>query len=307
MIKKDIILVTGCCGFIGSHLCKRLIKNFKIIGVDNETIGSKKNIFQLLKFKNFTYLKSDLNSTKLKEKIKNVNIIYHLAAVKLNDSSDNISLIKKNNVNSIKNLLKIINVKKIKKIIFTSSLYVYDKKNKKKIEFHKCKPYTNYGKSKLFGEKIFKTFVKNKKIQLVIFRLFFTFGLNQYSGQGYPSVIYKTLKKIILNKSPIIKNDGSQQLDYTHVDDVTRALIAPLHKKSSGTYNISSGKGISINNLIKKILMITKSRLKPLYFGCDTTKNTVKIGSNKKIFKTFKWKPKIKLDYGIKKIFNSLK
>lgn len=308
MIKKRIILVTGCSGFIGSHLCEKLIKNYKVIGIDNESIGSKKNISQLLKeSKNFTYLKLDLNNSKLKEKIRDVDTIYHLAAMKLNDSSDNISLIRKNNVHSIKNILKAVNVKKIKKIIFTSSLYVYDKSNKKKIEFQKCKPYTNYGKSKLIGEKIFKKFVKNKKIRLIIFRLFFTYGLKQYSGQGYPSVIYKTIKRIILNKSPIIKNDGEQQLDYTHINDVIRALLIALNNKNSGTYNISTEKTISINNLIKKILKITNSKLKPIYQGSDKTRNTIKIGSNKKIQDMLRWKPRIKIDLGIKEIFKNLK
>jgi UDP-glucose 4-epimerase len=308
MIKKRIILVTGCSGFIGSHLCEKLIKNHKVIGIDNESIGSKKNISQLLKeSKNFTYLKFDLNNSKLKEKIKDVDTIYHLAAMKLNDSSDNILLIKKNNVHSIKNILKAVNVKKIKKIIFTSSLYVYDKSNKKKFEFQKCKPYTNYGKSKLIGEKIFKKFVENKKIQLIIFRLFFTYGLKQYSGQGYPSVIYKTIKRIILNKSPIIKNNGEQQLDYTHINDVIRALLIALNNKNSATYNISTEKTISINNLIKKILKVTNSKLKPIYHGSDKTIGTIKIGSNKKIQDTLGWKPRIKIDYGIKEIFKNLK
>jgi nucleoside-diphosphate-sugar epimerase len=307
-MKIKTILVTGCAGFVGAHLCRALLKNkFQVIGIDNEKFSTKNNIQDLINFKNFTYYNSSINNKFLLKKIQNIDVLYHLAAVKLNDTKDNKLLINKNNVIYLNNFLKLINKKKIKKIIFTSSLYVYDKTNKKKIEHQKCDPYTNYGKSKLTGENILKKFTKNTKIQLVIFRLFFTYGLNQYSNKNYPSIIYKTLKRIISNKQPIIKNDGEQKMDYTHIDDVVRALQIPMNIAKSGVYNISSSQGISINKLILKILKVTKCKFAPIYSGFDNTKNTFKVGSNAKIKTQLGWRPKIKIEFGIKQIFRSLK
>ena len=108
----------------------------------------------------------------MKQKI-NVDYVYHLAAVKLNDTKDNTKLIYKNNVLATVKLIKLINKNRLKKIIFSSSLYVYGNFNDVKSEKDKCKPENNYGKSKLKGEKILiNKFFKHKKIDLTIFRIF---------------------------------------------------------------------------------------------------------------------------------------
>ena len=303
------ILITGVAGFIGYNLALKLIKKYKVIGIDNFNNSSSKRLKALrikkLESKNFIFFKKDILD--LNQKF-DVDYVYHLAAVKLNDSKDNSRLIIKNNILTIYKLINLINKKNLKKIIFSSSLYVYGNFKKEKSEKSKCKPENNYGKSKLRGEKIFiKKFYNLKKVDLTIFRIFFTFGNKQYSkNNGYPSVIYKNLYRLINNKRPIIYNDGNQILDYSHIDYVTNVLQTPIKIKMNGIYNLCSNNGISIYELIKKMKKLFLKSKKPIFMGRDNTKNTIKLGSNKKLKNKIKIVEKYSIFHNLKKIKNSL-
>ena len=103
-------LVTGCCGFIGSHLTEKLVKNKKnkVIGIDNLSSGNIKNIKGFINRKNFKFLKTDLNNKNLKKKLNKVDCVLHLAA--LSDIIPSVSDPKtyfKSNVEATLNLLEI--------------------------------------------------------------------------------------------------------------------------------------------------------------------------------------------------------
>ena len=303
------ILITGVAGFIGYNLALKLIDKYKVIGIDNLNNSSSKKLKKMrikkIKNRNFFFLECDI--LKLKNQI-NVDYIYHLAAVKLNDSGDNSKLIYKNNILATLKLLKLINKRKLKKIIFSSSLYVYGNFNKLKTETNKCRPESNYGKSKLRGENILKKkFYNLKNIDLTIFRIFFTYGDSQYSKKsGYPSVIYKNLIRLMNNKRPIIYNDGKQMLDYSHINYVTDVLQTPLKFKMNDIYNLSSGRGITIIELITKMKKLFVKSKQPLFVGSDNTAKTIKIGNNKKLVKKIKLKEKNLILKNFKSIKNNL-
>ena len=303
------ILITGVAGFIGYNLALKLVKKYKVIGIDNLNNSSSKKLkkkrIKKLKHQNFFFIEEDILNINYK---LNVDFVYHLAAVKLNDTKDNAKLIYRNNILATIRLIKLINEKQLKKIIFSSSLYVYGNFNRIKKEDDKCQPENNYGKSKLKCEKILiDKFYNKKKIDLTIFRIFFTYGNDQYSNNsGYPSVIYKNLIRIIKNKKPLIYNDGTQVLDYSHINYVTNVLQTPLKLKMNDIYNLCSGKGIKIIDLIDKLKKIFLKSKKPIFIGKDNTANTIKLGSNHKLRKKINFKEQPLSLKNLKNVKNNL-
>tara|TARA_B100000886_G_scaffold339201_1_gene303947 strand:+ start:291 stop:1223 length:933 start_codon:yes stop_codon:yes gene_type:complete len=287
------VLITGVGGFIGYNLALRLIKKYKVIGIDNLNNSSSKKLkkarIKKLNHRNFLFLKKDILN--LKQQI-DADYVYHLAAVKLNDTKDNAKLIYKNNILATLKLIKLLNKERLKKVIFSSSLYVYGNFNKIKSENDKCQPENNYGKSKLKGEQILiNKFYKQRKIDLTIFRIFFTYGDNQYStNTGYPSVIYKNLLRLTKKKKPLIYNDGEQILDYSHINYVAKVLQKPLTSKINGIYNLCSGKSVKIIDLVMKMKKLFKKSKEPIFAGWDNTANTIKLGNNQKLFKKMRIK-----------------
>ena len=174
-------------------------------------------------------------------------------------------------------------------------------------EKHSCNPRTVYGITKYSGELLLKKTALENNISYAILRFFFVYGSKQYSGTGYPSVIVKNFKKLKLKKKPLIINDGTQVLDYIHVNDVIDAIIKTSHTKKNLTLNVSSGNATSIKSLTKKMIEISKIKTKFLYVGRDWTKGTFRVGSNKLIKKELNWSPKISLAKGLNEVWDWIK
>ena len=161
--KRYIWLVTGGAGFIGSNLCKHLIKNNqKVICIDNFSTGSKNNISVLIKSKNFKLLHLDIRDINKIKRFK-VNFVIHLAAL----GSVSRSFKKPIETNSVNvggslEVLKYAKINKAKKFIFASSSSVYgDLKKEFKAENDITNPISPYGISKLLLKNIQKLYRKN--------------------------------------------------------------------------------------------------------------------------------------------------
>ncbi|MDD3014428.1 MAG: NAD-dependent epimerase/dehydratase family protein [Candidatus Gastranaerophilales bacterium] len=255
-IKSSKFLITGGCGFIGSHLLEQLIhleaKEIRIL--DNLNYGSEKNITKFKQYNNVKLYKLDLANAsppELDECLSDIDVLYHLAAEKHNQSVDSPKRVITVNINGMYNLLDSAVRAGIKKVVFTSSLYAYGSCSLPPMtEIQAPKPWTVYGMSKLAGENLLDYFSKKYGLPFTILRLFFTYGTKQFAGTGYKSVIISNFEKIIKGESPVIYGDGKQSLDYVYIDDVINALILSLScDYNNEVFNIGSGKAVSINEL----------------------------------------------------------
>lgn len=229
------VLLTGGTGFIGKNLTSYLTS--KQISVDNlnrEILNNDKKLEIFLKDK----------QSKMKQ---NYDVLIHLAA-ELDDSSTQLILV---NVSLTKKLLDLCVKNKINRFIFASSHLVYGKTNYLPIdEDHTQKPRTNYGKSKLLAENICRSFSKDFDLQVTILRISSVFGFSQNEKYIIPRMFKDALsKKIILHKY----SNGYQLMDLIHVDDVSKAIFKACKSKRYGTYNLSSGMGITALDLAKVI------------------------------------------------------
>ena len=252
-------MVTGGAGFIGRHLVEYLLDNHQITIYDNLSNGTMEKIsFLIGKVK---FIKGDvLDFDKLLQSSKNFDVIIHLAAK--SDVAESVIFPEDTinvNVNGTINVLKCCAQNKIRKIIFASSASVYGDSSDIISEKSATIPLSPYGKSKLDAEIQIRKFADEFGFDAIILRLFNVYGKGQ--NDQYAGVISKFLKNISENKPLIIYGDGKQTRDFVSVYDVIRAIECAISSENSGTYNIASGKSISINELAEIIVSSSGKKL----------------------------------------------
>ena len=254
------ILVTGGAGFIGRYLVEHLLNNNQITIYDDLSNSSMEKISFLIE-RGVKFIRGDiLDFEKLLESSRNFDVVIHLAAKSdvaesVINPKDTINV----NLNGTINLLKCCVQNKIKKIIFASSAAVYGDHDDIISEKSNTDPLSPYGKSKLDAEKEIEKYCKENNLKYSILRIFNVYGKGQ--NYQYAGVISKFLKNISENKPLIIYGDGNQSRDFVSVYDVIRAIECAISSDNSGTYNIASGKSISVNELAETIIVYSKKKI----------------------------------------------
>ena len=254
------ILITGCAGFIGYSLSKKLLLNKKInvLGFDNlnnyYSLKLKKyRIKQLKKFKNFSFQKLDLkDKNKLSNYFKKnqIDIIFHLAAqAGVRYVSSHPEKFIESNIFGFHNLIEVSKLYDIKKFFYASSSSVYGDRNKFPVdEKSKLNPKNIYGLSKKINEE-YILINSNKKTKYIGLRFFTVFG-----EWGRPDMLILKFLKFAKNKKTFyLNNMGNHWRDFTYIDDVVENLVRLLNKKFSThvILNICSNKPILIKDFFE--------------------------------------------------------
>ncbi|MBS3067632.1 SDR family NAD(P)-dependent oxidoreductase [Candidatus Micrarchaeota archaeon] len=302
------ILITGGAGFIGSHICDRLLKEGNAVNViDNfdrfyDLQIKKSNVANNLKNPKFKLTEGDIMNIKDIESVtKDVDAIIHEAA----QPGVRISVelpVKTTDVNIIGtlNVLETARKKDISKIVFASSSSVYGKIQYLPFdEEHPTQPISPYGASKLACEHYCKVFSQVYGLKIVTLRYFTVYGPRMRPDLAINKFMHKAIKGEDLE----IYGDGKKTRDITYIEDATEANILALKYNGTDTFNIGGGNKISIEELSEKILKITKSKSKII------TKENVKGdvehtgADNKKAGARLGWNPKVKIDDGLKRYY----
>jgi UDP-glucuronate 4-epimerase len=260
-----IYLITGCAGFIGSHLCKKILEDkINIVyGIDilNEYYDVNQkldNLSKLKKYNNFHFFKDDLVSTTLISQVY-PNIVIHLGAMAgVRNSILNPEIYMRINVEGTIHLLNESVKNNVSMFIYASSSSVYG--NNKKIPFNENDSLTSiispYALSKKTCEDI--AFLYNKLYKIKTFGLrFFTV----YGPSGRPDMFpYKCLHSII-NNIPVNKyGDGTSARDYTYIDDIINGIIGVIRNKNNKkceVYNLGNNNPVLLNDFISICEKIT--------------------------------------------------
>ena len=310
MKKNKKILIAGGAGFIGSHICKKLVlQDNKVFCVDNLLTGNKDNIKNLLNTKNFKFIKKDIN-----QKIfLNVDEIYNLAcpASPPKYQKNPVETVKASVLGSI-NLLEL--AKKVNAKILqasTSEIYGNPKEHPQKetyngnvnpIGIRSC-----YDEGKRCAETLFFDYHRQKKVKIKVARIFNTYGpkMDFFDGRVISNFIVQCIK----NKNLTIHGKGKQTRSFCYIDDMVDALIKFMNLKSNftGPLNLGNPYEINIFKIAKKIKKLTNSKSKIIFLNLpvdDPIKRKPDISLAKK---KLKWKPKISLEIGIKKTIKYFK
>ena len=270
--KYQTILITGGAGFIGSHLCEKLLKqNKKVKCVDNLLNGSIENINEFMNNPNFKFIKKDictiLEDEKFLNEFKDVDLVLHNACAKctmcLEDPKRDLEI----NAWGTFNVIKASVICGVKKIIHASTGSVYGEPQYfPEDEKHPCKPSSFYGNSKLAGENYYHVFAKMHKMDYTILRYFHVYGTKQqYSDYG--GVIPIFIKNSYYNLPITIYGDGTQIRSFTSVDDIVNCniLCANSDNTNGEIYNCCSALKITINELVNHIKEITNTKSEIIY------------------------------------------
>ncbi len=271
------ILVTGGCGYIGSHTCCELLdNNYEVVIVDN-LCNSKEDVIDSIKQitrKDVTFYKGDVCDVSLLEKIfseNDIEAVIHFAGLKaVGESVQKPLLYYRNNIDSTLSLLEVMSKFNCKKIVFSSSATVYGTPKTLPIKEDFPLSTTNpYGSTKLYIEGILKDlYVSDNEWSIAILRYFNPIGAHK-SGligenpNGIPNNLMPYILKVATKELDILNvfgndydtKDGTGVRDYIHVVDLAKGHISAIDKvlKTTGVdcYNLGTGHGYSVLDLVK--------------------------------------------------------
>lgn len=263
------IFVTGGAGFIGRYCVRSFLeKNYQVTIFDNLSNSSKEIILDLID-DGAKFVKGDITTQdQISKAISGHDTVIHLAAKNSVDESIKFpEQTHSTNVEGTKNVLNSCLKHNIKNIVIASSAAVYGETQNMPIsESHKTNPPSPYGQSKLQMEQLVESFSKKHNLNSIILRIFNVYGKGQ--SDEYAGVITKFLAKISKNEQLEIFGDGLQTRDFVSIHDVVDAIniaISNIDEKRANAYNIASGKAITIKDLAKVMIELSRKKLKINY------------------------------------------
>ena len=305
------ILVTGGAGFLGSHLCERLvIEKHHVLCVDNYFTGSKKNINHLLDFKNFEVIRQDICIPLYLE----VDEIYNLAcpASPYYYQWDPIQTMKTSVIGSY-NMLGLAK-RTGAKILQASTSEIYgDPKvhpqpeeywgNVNPIGIRSC-----YDEGKRAAETLFMDYYRVHKIKAKIVRIFNTYGPRMSENDG--RVVSNFIVQALAGKDITIYGDGMQTRSFCYVDDLLDAMQAMMNHSDNdfvGPVNIGNPVEFTMWELAHKVIQLTESNSKILQQPLPQDDPRQRRPNISQATAMFNWEPKIDLEQGLIKTINYFK
>jgi UDP-glucuronate decarboxylase len=303
------ILVTGGAGFLGSHLCERLLADgHEVICLDNFFTGRKKNILHLAHNTNFEILRHDVTNPILLE----VDRIYHLAcpASPIHYQYNPVKTIKTNILGTI-NMLGI--AKRVKgRILFSSTSEVYGDPavhpqkedywgNVNPIGIRSC-----YDEGKRAAETLMMDYHRQNRVDIRIVRIFNTYGPRMLADDG--RVVSNFIVQALRGEDITVYGKGSQTRSFCYVDDLVDGMVRMMNSENfTGPVNLGNPEEYTILELAKKIIAMTGSKSKISYKPLPSDDPTQRRPDITLAGEKLGWKPKVSADEGLQKTIEYFK
>ena len=305
-MKSKTVLVTGGAGFIGSHLCKRLLnENHKVICLDNLFTGSLENIESLNNDINFEFVNHDITKPYFRD---NIDEIYNLAcpASPIHYQSNPIKTVKTCTIGVI-NMLGLAK-KNNAKILQASTSEVYGDPeihpqkedyngNVNTLGYRSC-----YDEGKRCAETLFMDYKREHNLNIRIVRIFNTYGPNMTKNDG--RVVSNFILQALKGEDITVYGDGSQTRSFQFIDDLVNGLMKMMNSNSVGPINLGNPIELSMKDLATMVIRLINSSSKIIYNKLpedDPKRRRPDINLAKSILD---WSPIIDLETGLQKTIN---
>lgn len=306
---NQTILVTGAAGFLGSHLSEKLLKKgHKVIGIDNLSSGSSKNLENIITQENFHFIEHDITDYIDIE----CDQIYNLAcpASPVQYQNNPISTLKTNVIGTY-NLLELA-VRNNAKIFQASTSEVYGDPlehpqresywgNVNPIGIRSC-----YDEGKRCAETLFFDYQREHKIQIRVGRIFNTYGPKMQLEDG--RVVSNFIVQALAGKSLTVYGAGNQTRSFCFVDDLIRGFILLMEQdKLSGPVNLGNPIEFSMIELAEKVIKLTSSTSEIIFEELPQDDPKMRRPDIDLAFQELGWSPSISLDEGLRKTIEYFK
>ena len=302
-MKSKTVLVTGGAGFIGSHLCKRLLnENHKVICLDNLFTGSLDNIDSFLGNNNFEFVNHDITKPYYRD---NIDEIYNLAcpASPIHYQSNPIKTVKTCTIGVI-NMLGLAK-KNNAKILQASTSEVYGDPeihpqkedyngNVNTLGYRSC-----YDEGKRCAETLFMDYKREHNLNIRIVRIFNTYGPNMTKNDG--RVVSNFILQALKGEDITVYGDGSQSRSFQFIDDLVEGLLKMMNSDFVGPINLGNPIELSMKDLAAMVIRLTNSSSNIIYEDLpkdDPKRRRPDISLAKSILD---WSPIIDLETGLQK------
>ena len=298
-------LVTGGCGFIGSHMVDRLLsEGHDVRVIDNLSTGRLENLDHLKGHKNLSIYQMDIrNKEEIQPIFKDVDYIFHFAAL-----ADIVPSIQRpqdyysSNVVGTFNVVECAKNTNIKKLLYAASSSCYGIPDQYPTrETAEIRPQYPYALTKRLGEETILHWGQVYGLPVITLRLFNVYGTRSRTSGTYGAVFGVFLAQKLANKPFTVVGDGTQTRDFTYVTDIVDAFYtAAMSDIKQDTFNVGSGGTYSINRLCEllggEITNIPKRPGEPDCTFADTSK----------IHDVLGWEPKISFEDGVSKVLENI-
>ena len=305
-MKNKTILVTGGAGFIGSHLCRRLLnENQKVICLDNLFTGNLKNIEEFQNNNNFEFVNHDITKPYFRD---NIDEIYNLAcpASPIHYQSNPIKTVKTCTIGVI-NMLGLAK-KNNAKILQASTSEVYGDPeihpqkedyngNVNTLGFRSC-----YDEGKRCAETLFMDYKREHNLSIRIVRIFNTYGPKMTKNDG--RVVSNFILQALKAEDITVNGDGTQTRSFQFIDDLVNGLIKMMNSNTVGPINLGNPIELSMKDLATMVIRLTNSSSSIVYENLpedDPKRRRPDISLANSILD---WSPIIDLETGLQKTIN---
>jgi nucleoside-diphosphate-sugar epimerase len=295
-------LVTGAAGFIGSHLCERLLQDgHHVVGLDAfipyyPRALKENNLASARTHPRFAFQTLDLRSEPVDPWLADVEVVFHLAAMPgLTRSWTDFDLYESCNVTATQRLLEAVDRRRgLRRFIYASTSSVYGRYASGD-ETLPTRPISPYGVTKLAAECLCRAFAEERGLPLVVLRYFSVYGPRQRPDMGY----HRFVHALLTNGPLTVNGDGMQVRGNTYIDDCIAATVAAAGAMVSETYNVGGGEAASVWDIIGKLEGIVGRRAviqrEPARPG-DQRHTCADTG---RLARHLGWQPRISLDEGL--------
>ncbi len=303
MHNQKRILVTGGAGFLGSHLCERLVENGNnVLCLDNFFTGTKRNISHLLGKPNFELIRHDLVQPVLIE----TDAIYNLAcpASPIHYQYNPVKTVKTSVMGAI-HMLGL--AKRVKAKILqasTSEIYgnptVHPQSETYLGNVNTIGPRSCYDEGKRCAETLFFDYHRQNQVNIRVVRIFNTYGPRMHPNDG--RVVSNFIVQALMNKDITVFGDGSQTRSFCYVNDMIEGIVRMMEGSDAfiGPVNLGNPKEVSVLELAEKVINLTRTKSKIVFQPLPQDDPVQRQPDIQLAKEKLNWKPSIQLESGLK-------